>query len=146
MLRTAWPGERTYWKFACKGACQDLLFHMVLNKAQAFTEAIGAVAAKHDYPQRDIGFYVQPLVYGGACHFESNFCYDPDDTGEVSRVRNLYADAAEAALDLGAFFSRPYGAVAEMVFDRTAGYTAELKKVKKVMDPNNVMSPGRLCL
>ena len=27
----------------------------------------------------------------------------------------------------------------------TADYTAELKKIKKLMDPNNIMSPGRLC-
>jgi FAD/FMN-containing dehydrogenase len=32
-----------------------------------------------------------------------------------------------------------------MVFKRAASYTTELKKVKKIMDPNNIMSPGRLC-
>jgi FAD/FMN-containing dehydrogenase len=146
MLRSAWPKERTYWKFAYKGSCQDLFFHTVLNKALTFIEAIGEVAAKHDYPLRDMGFYVQPVVYGGACHFECNFYYDPDNAEEVSKIKNLYADAAEAALNDGGFFSRPYGEVADMVYERSASYTAELKKVKKVMDPNNVMSPGRLCL
>lgn len=145
MLRTAWPKERTYWKLAYKGSCQDLFFHTVLNKAQAFSKAIGKVAAKYDYPAHDIGFYVQPVVYGGACHFECNFYYNPGDAEEVNRIRNLYAEAAEVSLDMGGFFSRPYGVVADMVYQRTAGYTAELKKVKKLMDPNNVMSPGRLC-
>jgi FAD/FMN-containing dehydrogenase len=95
---------------------------------------------------RDIGFYVQPVIYGGACHFESDFYYDPDNAEEMGKIKNLYADAAEAVLNRGGFFSRPYGVVANMVYERTAGYTAELKKVKKIMDPNNVMSPGRLCL
>ncbi len=145
-LRSAWPKERTYWKFAYKGSCQDLFFHTVLGKALAFSQAIIEVAAKHDYPMRDIGFYVQPVVYGGACHFECNFYYDPDNTEELNRVKNLYAEAAEVVLNLGGFFSRPYGVVADMVYGRAASYTAELKKVKKLMDPNNVMSPGRLCL
>ena len=146
MLRSAWPKERTYWKLAYKGSCQDLIFHTVMNKAQTFSQAIGEVAAKHDYPARDIGLYVQPVVYGGACHFECNFYYNPDNPQEVDRIKNLYAEAAKVALDGGGFFSRPYGVVADMVFERAASYTAELKKVKKLMDPNNIMSPGRLCL
>ena len=145
MLRSAWPKERTYWKFAYKGSCQDLFFHTVLNKAPTFSQAIGEVADKHDYPMRDIGFYVQPMVYGGACHFECNFYYNPDNAEEVNRINNLFAEAAEVALDRGAFFTRPYGLIADMVYSRAASYTATLKKVKKLLDPNNVMSPGRLC-
>ena len=144
-LRGPWPGERTYWKFAYKGSCQDLFFHTIMGKALAFSQSIGAVAARHGYPASDLGFYVQPVVYGGACHFECNFYYDPANAEEVGRVKSLYLEAAQAALDGGGFFSRPYGPVAGMVYQRTADYTAQLKKVKKLMDPNNIMSPGRLC-
>jgi FAD/FMN-containing dehydrogenase len=145
MLRSAWPGDRTYWKLAYKGSCQDLFFHTVMGKAQAFSRAIGEVAAKHGYPASDLGFYVQPVVYGGACHFESNFYYDPRNAEEVNRIKDLYTEAARVTLDMGGFYSRPYGAVTDMVYQRTADYTAQLKKVKKLMDPNNIMSPGRLC-
>ena len=145
MLRSAWSKERPYWKFAYKGSCQDLFFHTVLSKAPTFSEAIGEVAFKHDYSVQDIGFYVQPLVYGGICHFEANFYYNPDNAEEVKKVKNLFAEAAEVALDMDGFFSRPYGVIADMVYSRTAGYTAALKKVKKMFDPNNVMAPGRLC-
>ena len=120
--------------------------HFLLGKALTFTETVNEAAAKYDYPLRDIGFYVQPVVYGGACHFECDFYYNPANPAEVSQIKNLCAEAAEAALNRGGFFSRPYGAVADMVYDRSASYTAELKKVKKVMDPNNIMSPGRLGL
>ncbi len=145
MLRSAWPKEKPYWKLAYKGSCQDLFFHTVLGKAEYFAEIIGEVAVDHDYRLGDIGFYIQPVVYGGACHFESNFYYNPDNAQEVDKIKDLSAEAAEVALDAGAFFSRPYGDVADMVYERTASYTAELKKVKKLMDPNNIMSPGRLC-
>jgi FAD/FMN-containing dehydrogenase len=144
-LRGVWPKERTYWKFAWKGSCQDLFFHTVMGKAPAFSESISEIAARHGYPAADLGYYVQPVVYGGACHFECNFYYDPDNAEEVGRVKGIYSAAAEAVLDGGGFFSRPYGPVADMVYQRTADYTAELKKVKKLMDPNNIMSPGRLC-
>jgi FAD/FMN-containing dehydrogenase len=144
-LRGTWPGEKTYWKFACKGSCQDLFFHTVLGKAEEFTRAINRIAAKHRYPREDIGYYIQPAVYGGACHFESDFYYNPDNAVGVKKARGLYIESARAALDGGGFFSRPYGEVADMVYERSASYTAVLKKVKKLMDPNNIMSPGRLC-
>jgi FAD/FMN-containing dehydrogenase len=144
-LRGAWPKGKTYWKFAYKGSCQDLFFHTVMGKAEAFCQSIGKVAAENGYPAADLGFYVQPVVYGGACHFECNFFYDPDDAAEVNKIKNIYGAAAETALDAGAFFSRPYGAAADLVYQRSADYTAELKKIKKLMDPNNIMSPGRLC-
>jgi FAD/FMN-containing dehydrogenase len=145
MLREAWPADRTYWKFAYKGGCQDLFFHTVMGKAQAFIDAIGKVAAKYNYPAADLGCYVQPVIYGGACHFECNFFYDPANAGEVKNVTKLYAEAAKTTLDMGAFYSRPYGPVTDLVYQRAVSYTTQLKKVKKLMDPNNIMSPGRLC-
>jgi FAD/FMN-containing dehydrogenase len=144
-LRGAWPGGKTYWKLAYKGSCLDLFFHAVMGNALALSEAIGEVAAKHGYAASELGFYVQPVVYGGACHFESDFYYDPQNAAEVNRIKDLYAEAARVTMDRGGFYSRPYGAVADMVYQRTADYTAQLKKVKKLMDPNNIMSPGRLC-
>jgi FAD/FMN-containing dehydrogenase len=32
-----------------------------------------------------------------------------------------------------------------MVYERAAGYTTALKRVKKVFDPKNVLNPGNLC-
>jgi len=145
MLRQAWPKERAYWKLAYKGGCQDIFFHTVMGKAQSFSDSIGKIAVKHGYPAEDLGFYVQPVVYGGACNFECNLYYDPDSPEETERTKKIYTEAAKAVLDQGGFFSRPYGPVADMVYQRAADYAKALKNVKKLMDPNNIMSPGRLC-
>lgn len=145
MLRTAWPEDRTYWKFAYRGTCQDLFFHTVMSKAAAFAETISEMAAEYDYSRRDIGFYIQPIVYGSACHFEANFYYNPDNADEVDSLRKLFVAAAEAVMERGGFFTRPYGVLGDMVYRRTAAYTAMLKRLKSTFDPNNVMAPGRLC-
>jgi FAD/FMN-containing dehydrogenase len=145
MLRDAYPANKTYWKLAYKGGCQDIFFHTTMGKAQSFAKAIGDLAAKQGYPASDLGCYVQPVIYGGACHFECNLFYNPEDAKEVETIKKLYADAAKAVMDMGGFFSRPYGPAVDMVYKKATEYTAELKKIKKLMDPNNIMSPGRLC-
>ena len=145
MLRTAWPEKKTYWKFASKGACQDIFFNTTLNKTPEFVRVMSQVAAENGYCLDDIGFYIQPLEYGRACHFECSFPYSPDEPGEVVMIRNLYAEAVETAMDMGGYFSRPYGVATNMVYDKAAGYTMALKKVKQLLDPKNIMSPGRLC-
>jgi len=39
-LRTAWPEDKTYWKFAAKGASLDIFFQTTLNKAAEFTRLL----------------------------------------------------------------------------------------------------------
>lgn len=145
MLRKAWPRERTYWKFAYKGSCQDLSFITVLSRIQEFTEMIGKVVAPKGYPIGELGFYIQPLERARACHYECNFYYNSEDTKALRRIRDLYVEAGELLIQKGAFFTKPYGIIADMIYDRATSYTMALKKVKGWLDPNNVMSPGRLC-
>jgi FAD/FMN-containing dehydrogenase len=145
MFRSGWPKDRSYWKFGYKGASQDLFFLTKMNETPKFLHVVNDIAAKYGFPLQDMGVYVQPMVYGGACHFECNFYFDANNASEVNTVSKLYLEAAGAVLGNGAFFSRPYGPIADMVYRKTASYTATLKKLKKVLDPNDIMSPGRLC-
>ena len=145
MLRQPWPQEKTYWKHRLKGGCQDLFFITKLEHVPEFVSAVSQVATGLAYPHSDIGVYVQPIEQGRACRCEFNLYYDPNEPDEVARVAQLYEQAAKWLLDMGALFTAPDGILADLVYDRTASYTAMLKKVKYLFDPNNIMCPGNLC-
>ena len=145
LLRRPWPKEVTYWKNRYKGACHSLFFITKPVLAAKFIEEVKGVAIKLDYPPGDIGGYLQPIEHNRACHLEFNFFYDPANHLEVERVQSLYRHAASVLLDEGALFTRPYGELAKLVYDRAGGYTTALKRVKKVFDPNNIMNAGNLC-
>jgi hypothetical protein len=145
MLRKPWPKGKTYWKHAYKGGCQDLVFITTLDRVTRFIPAVNDVATRHGYPQNDIGCYIQPIEDGHACQIEFSFYYNSADEAERERMRGLYADAAAAVLDRGAYFTRPYGVVADMVYKRYNDYASLLKRVKKNFDPNGIMNPGNLC-
>jgi FAD/FMN-containing dehydrogenase len=145
MLRKPWPAEKTYWKNLFRGSCQSLFFITRPVLAPKFIDRVAELADKHGYPASDIGGYIQPIEHNRACHIEFDFFYNPDSSPEMERVRSLYHDTAKVLLDEGALFTRPYGELAKLVYERADGYAAILKRVKKVFDPNNIMNPGTLC-
>jgi FAD/FMN-containing dehydrogenase len=145
MLRQPWPEDATYWKNRYKGGCQSLFFFTKPASTPKFIKKIEEIAAKHSYPISDIGGYIQPIEHNRACQLEFNLFYDPTSRPEMERVQKLYSEAAKALLEEGALFTRPYGELAELVYDKANGYAATLKRVKKLFDPKNIMNPGNLC-
>jgi FAD/FMN-containing dehydrogenase len=92
-----------------------------------------------------MGIYLQPIVQGTNCHCEFNLFYDPENQGESDRVKELSDRVITSLMAKGAFFSRPYGTSARTIINRDAATVAALKKVKSVLDPGNIMNPGKLC-
>ncbi len=145
MLRKPWPREKTFWKHAYKGGCQDLMFMTTLERAPSFIPAVMEVAGRHQHPVADIGCYIQPVENGHACQLQFNFYYNPADDKEADKVRDLYAEASRRVLELGAYFNRPYGPIVDELYRRNGDYTALLKRLKKLFDPNQILNPGNLC-
>ena len=145
MLREPWPENKPYWKTAWRGGVQSLFFIARPVSTPLYVDIVSEVAARYGYPIADIGMYIQPIEHNRAAHVEFNFFHDPDDEAEKAVIGALYREAAQALMAEGAFFSRPYGDLAAMVYDRAASYTMALKRTKKVFDPKNVMNPGTLC-
>ena len=145
LLRNPWPANEPYWKNRWKGSSQSLFFIARPVHAQKYVDIVEGIAAKHDYPVADIGSYIQPMEHNRACQVEFTFFYNEADVAAKARIASLYSDTAKALFNQGAQFTRPYGDLAPMVYERAAGYTAALKRIKKVFDPNNIMNPGNLC-
>lgn len=146
MLRKPWPKEKTYWKHACKGNCQELIFMSSPKRAAEFIGMINELAIMHDYPTGDIGIYVQPIEDARACQMDFMFHYDPDSVTEVELVKRLYKEAVSRVVEMGGYFNRIYDGVGEIISDlpRAQGYLNYIRRVKKLFDPNNILSSGKL--
>ena len=145
MLRRPWSKETTYWKNRYKGACQSLFFITRPVLAPKYIATVEEIAPKHGYPVKEIGVYLQPIEHNRACQLEFEFFYNPASNSDAEMVRNLYRNAALTLINEGALFTRPYGELAKMVYERAASYAITLRRVKKLFDPNNIMNPGNLC-
>jgi FAD/FMN-containing dehydrogenase len=134
-----------YWKLNYKGGCQDIFFLTTLNKTPEFVRTIYSLAEAIKYSSSDIGIYIQPQHQGVAYHCEFDLPFDPGDEMEVAKVKEFFTKASEELIKQGAYFSRPYGMWANMVYNRNAQSTILLKEIKEIFDPNHVLNPGKLC-
>jgi len=134
-----------YWKLHHRGGCQELFFLTTLDRAAQYVATVQAVAEACKYPASEIGMYVQPQHHGVSQHVEFDFPYDPADERETSAVKKLFEMASEALIAQGAYFSRPYGLWADLVYSRDATAKRVLTTVKQIVDPRSVLNPGKLC-
>jgi FAD/FMN-containing dehydrogenase len=139
------PSPEYYWKLNYKGGCQDIFFLTTLDKTPDYVNTMHEEAEAGGYPAGAIGVYLQPVHQGAACHCEFHLPYNPNNVQDTAGIQELFTRAGEILFNQGAYFSRPYGAWADMVYRRDPPTTAVLKKLRAIFDPNNVMNPGKLC-
>ena len=139
------PSPATFWKLTYKGACQDIFFMTTLDRVPEFINTVIAEANALRYPVSDIGIYLQPQHQGTSCHCEFNLPYDSGDRIEIDRVRELLETCSETLIRQGAYFSRPYGTWADMVYNRDARSREVTRTIKGIFDPGNILNPGKLC-
>jgi FAD/FMN-containing dehydrogenase len=134
-----------YWKLKRKGASQGIFFLTTLDQAPKYIQTMHSVAEAFSYPASEIAIYIQPQHHGVSQHIEFTLPYDPLNKKEAARVKDIYTKASEALIAQGAYFSRPYGVWADLVYRKDATATRVLRTVKQIVDPKNVLNPGKLC-
>ena len=73
--------------------------------------------------------------------------YDRSDSEEIEEVRKTIRELVEAKTELGAIMYKPTDWAAKIILEHShPGYVALLKRIKNLLDPNDIMNPGRLNL
>lgn len=145
ILRRPSSHEDIFWKFRHKGAVHELFFISTLERAPALINEGIYKAREMDFDLKDLGIYIQPVEYGSGCHCEFDFYYDPASSKAREQIQNVHDETAIHLLSLGAHFTRPYGSLARITYNKAADYALMLKKIKNIFDPNNILCPGNLC-
>ena len=147
LLKTARsPCGPNDWRYSLKGCCLSVFFLSLLDKSETYISLATDVLASFGIGGESTGVYIQPILQNHACHFEFMIPFNPHDENEVDRMRRVEADLTKRLLEAGAFFSRPYGTMADTVFKKNPGNTRLIKIAKKLFDPDNILNPGKFSL
>ncbi len=136
------PSPEPYYKTRPKGDFLDIFFLTTLDRVPGFISVMEDVASEFGYPRDRIGVYIQPIQQGRNVHLEFTVYFSPEDRG---KGRELYEAASRALSEAGAFFSRPYGIWSELAYARCPDTVRVLRKVKEMLDPDQVLNRGKLC-
>jgi len=139
------PSGEFYWKQPGGWSCQEIFFISNFQKVSELIKAMYDIADGAGYNTSNMGVYIQPIVQGVNYHVEFDMFYPPQNKVELEFVRKLSIDAVRQLIDKGAFFSRPYGEATPIIMNRDAATVTALKKIKMILDPDNIMNPGKLC-
>ena len=90
---------------------------------------------------RTSGAIMLPLQSGGCFYYQPDLRYRE---GEEARTRKVYRDTCEKLLKGGILFPRPSALIAGQVAKRYPDNVGLLRSIKKAVDPENIMNPGKL--
>jgi len=90
---------------------------------------------------RTSGAIMLPLQSGGCFYYQPDLRYRE---GEGARTRKVYRDICEKLLKRGILFPRPSALIAGQVAKRYPDNFGLLRSIKKAVDPENIMNPGKL--
>jgi FAD/FMN-containing dehydrogenase len=127
------------YKDRIAGAHRSVFFLSQMDRAEQF------IALARERGGADVAIYVQPRLHGRNCHVELVLPFDPASIEQTSAADALADELAKACSAAGGFFSRPYGAWADMAFARNPTVKPLLRETKSIFDPDRILNPGRLC-
>jgi glycolate oxidase len=134
---------KTDWRDTLRGACFSIFFQSTLDRMPALLNVFKETAAGFGFEGGEIGVYVQPMVQNHACHMELMIPFEPVEVGLAEHLGQLERLATARLMESGAFFSRPYGSAAELVWEQNPGNTRLVRLIKGIFDPNQVFQRGK---
>ena len=135
-----------YWKVRRFGGCKEVYFISTLDKIPDLHSMFLNEAQKSGVERDRIGVYIQPTVQGVNTYCCFDIYYDPQNAQDVGNTDRLFTEGSEKLMDARAFFSRPPYSLRDAIYSRVSPEVkSAMNQVKRIFDPNNVLSPGNLC-
>ncbi|MCS7102619.1 MAG: FAD-binding protein [Candidatus Korarchaeum sp.] len=105
-----------------------------------------------DRMRKEYGLRVPVFGHAGDGNLHPIICFDPRDSEQLRKARELFLKTGELAIKLGGAISGEHGiglAKKELFLEeikavRGEGYIEMVRMIKNMVDPNGIMNPGKI--
>ncbi len=130
--------KNAFWKDTIGEEKVDIYFQSTMDRLGLFATLAEAAVRRCELDEKKICVYCQLVMMGRSAHMEFLIPVDAQKADELEKMLGT------AFLDNRAFFSRPYGALVEQIYEKSTSQTPFMKHIKHFFDENGIMNPGRL--
>jgi D-lactate dehydrogenase (cytochrome) len=128
-----------------KGSYHVIPFIALTQQVPLFNQIVSRAAQELEFDLHNIGMMLLP-VEPSRVHYQYSLYVDADNQKECATAKRLFETVSRTLIKMGAFFSRPYGEWAGLVYEKASSYKTMLRKIKREVDPHHIMNPGKLNL
>ncbi len=112
-------------------------FFSLFSKLKTMEAAVDKAAAAAGIEADQVGKVYVSFDYGRAVYAVYDWF---SETYQAEAIKALQL----ALADLGAFFGRPHGELGRKIYTGIPNHLPVLKHIKGILDPDNIMNPGRI--
>ena len=141
--RATQPCGEIDWRDILRGNSLSIFFLSTLDRMPALRKDLVDTVQESGIPEAETGTYIQPIVQNHACQMEFILPFDPGSETEIRRMKQIERQAVIRLMKSGAFFSRPYGSAAELVWGQNPANYQMVKIIKGLFDPRRVLQRGK---
>ena len=113
-------------------------FYALFSKMKGLEAEVDRAAAAAGLSPEKVGKIYSSFDHGRAVY--AVYDWFTDDPAHASSFDVLNLSLA----DLGAFFDRPHGDLGRKIYTSIPNHLPVLKHIKKMLDPDHIMNPGRI--
>ena len=134
--------ERTSVRGWKKGSLYGCSFYGVMKLAPKYYEACHAISEKYGFDEFHYEAVPVAPFHGQLAYNDPCVAWDSGNPEEVERIRKLHKELMKALLDIGIYgWFRPFPGVVDA--GQLGKYGELWRKIKKLIDPNDIMNPGK---
>jgi len=123
------------------GGCTWVGTYAPTSKWEETVPKLYPIFDKYGFPRI---VFLRPFREGHFGQWRPIVAFNKGDAEEVERVRKWVHDVTVLALDLGYIpYKAPYQSIKMMEERGDPNFVELVRRVKKMLDPNNIMNPGR---
>ena len=120
-----------------EASCNHTAFFTLFNRLKSMDVEVDKAAAAAGVSEDRVGKVFTSFDRGRAVYASYDWLIEPYQA-EAMKALNL------SLADLGAFFDRPHGELGRKIYTSIPNHLPVLKRIKKILDPDNIMNPGRI--